>query len=192
MSNQFSAPWNDDRTAMVIKLQADGLSASQIAAELGGVTRSGVLGKLNRMGLNGKYARSPGGEHPPILRKPRVRRVPGSEIQPRKGGLRSLGLEQIPAGNRESANRAKRAQRLADAEQLRQQFACNEIIDLTPEQSATKCTLMELNGHTCRWPLGNPQQADFKFCGAKPYSNGRDYPYCAAHCRRAYRVRERA
>ena len=46
--------WTDDRVAKLTKLWADGLSASQIAAELGGVTRNAVIGKVHRLGLSGR------------------------------------------------------------------------------------------------------------------------------------------
>ena len=46
--------WTDDRVATLTKLWADGLSASQIAAELGGVTRNAVIGKVHRLGLSGR------------------------------------------------------------------------------------------------------------------------------------------
>ena len=43
--------WTDERVELLKKLWADGLSASQIAAELGGVTRNAVIGKVHRLGL---------------------------------------------------------------------------------------------------------------------------------------------
>ncbi|MGZ3259711.1 MAG: GcrA family cell cycle regulator, partial [Croceibacterium sp.] len=50
--------WTDERVALLSKLWADGLSASQIAAELGGITRNAVIGKVHRLGLSGR-AKSP-------------------------------------------------------------------------------------------------------------------------------------
>jgi len=46
--------WTDDRVATLTKLWADGLSASQIAKQLGGVTRNAVIGKVHRLGLSGR------------------------------------------------------------------------------------------------------------------------------------------
>ena len=45
--------WTDERVELLKKLWADGLSASQIAAELGGITRNAVIGKVHRLGLSG-------------------------------------------------------------------------------------------------------------------------------------------
>ena len=171
MSAQDTTPWSDERTARAIQLQTDGLSASQIARELGGgLSRNAVIGKLKRSGNGGKYSRSQGGERAPIFRMPRIR-------TPERRG-EELNFARRMAGKRESTSPKNRAQRQAAAAQLREEFACTEIIDLTPEQSATKCTLMELNRHTCRFPLGNPQQPDFGYCGAEPME---DRPYCGRH-----------
>ena len=52
--------WNDERVELLKKLWADGLSASQIASRLGGVTRNAVIGKVHRLGLSGaRQARAP-------------------------------------------------------------------------------------------------------------------------------------
>jgi GcrA cell cycle regulator len=61
--------WTDERVELLKKLWADGLSASQIAAELGGITRNAVIGKVHRLGLSGR-AKSPSSSSP-RPRKPR-------------------------------------------------------------------------------------------------------------------------
>ena len=50
--------WTEDRVETLKKLWADGLSASQIAKQLGGVTRNAVIGKVHRLGLSGRAAPS--------------------------------------------------------------------------------------------------------------------------------------
>ena len=55
--------WTDERVELLKKLWADGLSASQIAAELGGITRNAVIGKVHRLGLSGR-AKSPSSTSP--------------------------------------------------------------------------------------------------------------------------------
>lgn len=47
-----SSGWTKERTALAVRLWGDGLTASQIAAKLGDVSRNAVLGKLNRMGID--------------------------------------------------------------------------------------------------------------------------------------------
>jgi GcrA cell cycle regulator len=48
--------WNDERVEQLKKLWAEGLSASQIASKMGGVTRNAVIGKVHRLGLSGRAA----------------------------------------------------------------------------------------------------------------------------------------
>src|SRR5215472_13150949 len=50
--------WTDERVATLKKLWLEGLSASQIAKQLGGVTRNAVIGKVHRLGLSGRAAPS--------------------------------------------------------------------------------------------------------------------------------------
>src|SRR5882762_4718242 len=52
--------WTDDRVEQLKKLWESGLSASQIAAELGNVTRNAVIGKVHRLGLSGGAASAQG------------------------------------------------------------------------------------------------------------------------------------
>src|SRR6478672_10898235 len=62
--------WTDDRVELLKRLWAEGLSASQIAGELGGITRNAVIGKVHRLGLSGR-AKSPSSSVP-RPRKPRA------------------------------------------------------------------------------------------------------------------------
>lgn len=51
--------WTDERVETLKKMWAEGQSASQIAKELGGVTRNAVIGKVHRLGLSNRVG--PGG-----------------------------------------------------------------------------------------------------------------------------------
>src|SRR5262244_403792 len=70
------ASWTDERVELLRKLWSDGLSASQIAAELGGITRNAVIGKVHRLGLSGR-AKSPSSS------VPRQRKVRTASLRPR-------------------------------------------------------------------------------------------------------------
>ena len=50
--------WTDDRVEILKKLWGEGQSASQIAKELGGVTRNAVIGKVHRLGLSNRATSS--------------------------------------------------------------------------------------------------------------------------------------
>ena len=64
--------WTDERVETLKKLWLDGLSASQIAKQLGGVTRNAVIGKVHRLGLSGRA--TPSQPQRPIFKAPRAPR----------------------------------------------------------------------------------------------------------------------
>jgi GcrA cell cycle regulator len=53
-----------------------------------------------------------------------------------------------------------------------------------PIHDEHRCSLLELNAQSCRWPISTPGAADFCFCGNPPVDG---LPYCAGHTRLAYR-----
>src|ERR1700741_106941 len=67
--------WNDERVDLLKKLWADGLSASQIAGRLGGVTRNAVIGKVHRLGLSGRATTSRMKSHRPRVRAQTAKRL---------------------------------------------------------------------------------------------------------------------
>ena len=75
--------WTDERVEMLKKLWADGLSASQIAAELGGITRNAVIGKVHRLGLSGR-AKAPSSAGP----RPRKTRAPSHVFRSIRNAMR--------------------------------------------------------------------------------------------------------
>src|SRR5690242_21422252 len=75
--------WTDERVETLKKLWLDGLSASQIAKQLGGVTRNAVIGKVHRLGLSGRAA--PSQPARPTYKPPRpVRPAVASQPAPRR------------------------------------------------------------------------------------------------------------
>src|SRR4051812_7734622 len=65
--------WTDERVELLKKLWQDGLSASQIAKQLGGVTRNAVIGKVHRLGLSGRA--TPSKPQRTVFKSPRPARV---------------------------------------------------------------------------------------------------------------------
>ena len=74
------AGWTDERVDLLRRLWDEGLSASQIAAQLGGVTRNAVIGKVHRLGLSGRAA--PSQPTRPAFKAPRPAR-PAATTMPR-------------------------------------------------------------------------------------------------------------
>jgi GcrA cell cycle regulator len=149
--------WSDDRVDQLKKLWEAGLSASQIAAELGNVTRNAVIGKVHRLGLSGR-AKSPSSAAP-RPRKPRPAQQMLRVARPVSRGNTALAhafeveLEPDPIG-------------------------FDNVVPMSQRLS-----LLELSEATCHWPVGDPSSPDFFFCGGKSLAG---LPYCAHHSRVAY------
>ena len=163
--------WTDERVELLKKMWTEGQSASQIAKELGGVTRNAVIGKVHRLGLSNRAgaASAPAPEKKPAKAKaeakPAAKKAPAERVvevtvtAPRK--------PIVPAGQplppQPSANEIS-PEALAKV---------NEV-----EKTAKKISLMELTERTCKWPIGDPATEDFWFCGL---SVQQGKPYCEAH-----------
>lgn len=151
--------WNDERVEMLKTLWSEGLSASQIATRLGGVTRNAVIGKVHRLGLSGRA-------------KPAA--AAGTAQRARKPRSASPVLRAARANVR--GNTA-----LAQAYEVEFDPEPQQIDNVIP--LGQRRTLLELTEETCRWPIGDPGTADFFFCGGQTIPS---LPYCAYHARMAY------
>lgn len=163
--------WTDDRVVILKKLWIGGYSAGHIANELGGVTRSAVIGKVHRLGLGGRRA-----EVSQCTRALAVAAASSSVVKsPRQSKPSTLlGL-----------------MRFQPKPLLQPAAARPKALPTTPPPDAPgedRCTLMQLRAGRCRWPYGDPGAAGFVFCGTRT-SNGA--PYCAAHAGMAYRPADR-
>ena len=166
--------WTDDRVATLSKMWGEGQSASQIAKELGGVTRNAVIGKVHRLGLSNRSTGGAKSASKTTAAKPAARAakptaakakaapaslVPRTPIPPRKAI--------IPAGQplppQPSANEIS-PEALASVREV--------------EKGAKKITLMQLTERTCKWPIGDPATDEFWFCGLE---SDPGKPYCEAH-----------
>ncbi len=151
--------WTDERVELLKKLWAEGLSASQIAGRLGGVTRNAVIGKVHRLGLSGRATSSRSSS-------PRPRRT----HVPRQHRTSSLMF-----GTR--GNVALKPQFEAEEEPMPAPLE-ELVIPL-----AERASILTLKEPMCRWPIGDPGEPDFHFCGRKKFGS---LPYCEHHARMAY------
>ncbi|WP_407157818.1 GcrA family cell cycle regulator [Bradyrhizobium sp. STM 3557] len=151
--------WSDDRVEQLKKLWEAGLSASQIAAELGNVTRNAVIGKVHRLGLSGR-AKSP------ATTAPRQRKA-----TPRPAQQMMRVARPVSRGNTALAH-------VFEIEVEPDPVTFDNVVPMGQRRS-----LLELNEATCHWPVGDPSSPDFFFCGGKALSG---LPYCAQHSRLAY------
>jgi GcrA cell cycle regulator len=170
--------WTDERVELLKKMWGEGQSASQIAKELGGVTRNAVIGKVHR--------NRNGGTAPEAGASPR----PEPVAEPAKPAPEPAATAEAPRAAPDPepepapAPVPPRRQIIPAGQPLPPQPSANEISPEAlasvreVEKTALKLSLMELTERTCKWPIGDPATADFWFCGL-PVQQGK--PYCEAH-----------
>ena len=170
--------WTDDRVEILKKMWGEGQSASQIAKELGGVTRNAVIGKVHRLGLSNR-AGSGGNTKTETKAKPAAK----TEAKPKAATKPEAATEAEPEAEYKPVLPVRK-QIIPAGQPLPPQPSANEI---SPEalakvseieKKAKRLTLMELTERTCKWPVGDPATDDFWFCGL-PVKTGK--PYCEAH-----------
>ncbi len=174
--------WSDDRVEILKKMWSEGQSASQIAKELGGVTRNAVIGKVHRLGLSNRNGG--GGTAPAAETKAKAATKPAAK--PAAKSKPAAKPEPQPEPEKPAvAPPVTRIKPIIPAGQpLPPQPSINEIDPKAlakvseVEKKAKRLNLMELTSRTCKWPVGDPATDDFWFCGL-PVQAGK--PYCEAH-----------
>lgn len=145
--------WTEERVSTLKTLWAEGLSAAQIAKQLGGVTRNAVIGKVHRLGLAGRATPSRPAKRPPRAQRPRTIASPAPRPRPPAPALPVSAAPSLEALRREDGSVA---------------------------------TVLTINDRVCKWPIGDPSDASFAFCG-RPSCSG---PYCQDHARVAYQPQQ--
>ena len=168
--------WTDERVEMLKKLWADGLSASQIAAQLGGVSRHAVIGKVHRLNLPGR-AKS-GGQTKVRTKRPAPNAPRSSTFNAttRGGAGHSHGTRSISRSSGATALKA-------DVEAVAYQEVATRPAEDVVVPISRRLELVQLTERTCKWPIGDPLQEDFHFCGN---DSGESTPYCSYHSRLAF------
>lgn len=156
--------WTEDRIAVLKAGWEGGMTASQIAEQLGeGVTRNAVIGKAHRLGLESRPSPVKGGDDAAAAPAP-VAKAPAPAPATAKGAPPAppmTAADPAPVVARPAAKPVRRSTK------------------------AAKVTLLDLNERICKWPIGHPGEPDFHFCG-KPVQTG--FPYCSEHCAQAYQA----
>jgi GcrA cell cycle regulator len=179
--------WNDERVAILKKMWLDGNSASEIAKELGNITRNAVIGKVHRLGLSNRDTNiSKSGATPTkAIKNAKRGRPPKVNQEPKK-----RGRPQKPKGPtdfREKINDADQSIGSSTNSKLSHESNLEVVSDLSEEtiknllkveMKSKKISLMELTERTCKWPIGDPATDTFWFCG---HESEPGKPYCKTH-----------
>ena len=199
--------WTEERIDRLKAMWTKGATASQIADELGGVSRNAVIAKAHRLGLESRPSPVKPGEE----KEKKAKAAPAP-----KPAKPAPAPKAVPAGPepREAAGETPRPDSAAaptpsklaepgiqyrsvgpggfirqgpgDTQAPIPPAPPRRLVPAKPSaEVADKTSLLDLNDRVCRWPMGHPGEPDFHFCGqaANP-----GYPYCVEHCGVAYQA----
>ena len=197
--------WTEERIERLKKMWHEGATASQIADELGGVSRNAVIGKAHRLGLEQRPSPVKPGEEKEV-KKPAAAPPAAASAQAKAAApAKAEASEAAPAAAPAPTGHPQRRQLTQQELQYRsigpggfirqgpgeQQAPIppappRRLVPAKPSpEVADKTGLLDLNDRICKWPIGHPGEPDFHFCGA-PANPG--FPYCVEHCGVAYQA----
>jgi GcrA cell cycle regulator len=192
--------WTEERIERLKKLWHDGATASQIADELGGVSRNAVIGKAHRLGLEQRPSPVKAGEEKeakkaaPAAAPALKATAPKAEPKAAQPASTPSAAPQAPAVNRSSPEMQYRSigpggfirQGPGDQQPPIPPAPPRRLVPAKPSlEVADKTSLLDLNDRICKWPIGHPGEPDFHFCGLQ---SNPGFPYCVEHCGVAYQA----
>ena len=202
--------WTDERIATLTKMWESGATASQIADELGGVSRNAVIGKAHRLGLKARPSPVKANEPKPAPRPKELEAKSPPKLKPKapepdveedieasEGDEDAVAAPATPSQPLPGPERdTPRVVSVGPGGFLRQGPGDQQapippapprrLVPARPSaEIADKTSLLDLNDRVCRWPMGHPGEPDFHFCGDKVNPG---FPYCVEHCGRAYQA----
>lgn len=206
--------WTDERIATLKKMWESGSTASQIADELGGVSRNAVIGKAHRLGLKSRPSPVKANDKKKTAKKaaPAAPAKKAATKPAAKPAAKPVAAKPAPADDTPAAPAPANAgpsqpmpnpspnlpkivsvgpggflrQGPGDQQPPIPPAPPRRLVPAKPSpEIADKTSLLDLSDKVCRWPMGHPGEPDFHFCGVAVNPG---FPYCVEHCGRAYQA----
>lgn len=149
--------WSSATIAKLKLLFERGLSTAEIGKRLG-FTKNAIVGKINRLKLNTRAVKSKAGAKA-VKKKVAVKKA---AVKKAVKSVRPARSQKVKKDRKKTAAESKHK------------------IERIIQHSAA---LMSLRADQCRWPLGDPDSDNFRFCAEKCLVGK---PYCFEHCKLAY------
>ncbi len=203
--------WTDERIETLRKMWDSGLTATQIAEELGGVSRNAVIGKAHRLGLASRPSpvKANAAEPKPApapAAPPAPKPAPPAPAPRVAAPVAAPTPAPAPVIEDEDEDEVEAPAPVVREGPVLRSVGPGGFIRQNPGEQAPpiapapprrlvpakpskeiegKTTLLDLNDRICKWPLGHPGEPDFHFCGEKVNPG---FPYCVDHCGHAYQA----
>lgn len=172
--------WTPERIDELKRLWDAGHSASEIGKQLG-VSKNAVVGKAHRLKLAARPSpiKRGGGT---TRRRPAAAQRQAAARAATAGPFSGSGG---PAMAESGANEAAAMGAVSNGKAV----SASPFVAPEPERSPIRArsrarpVRRSLGSQTCAWPIGDPGDPSFRFCGERTVPGK---PYCAAHCAMAY------
>lgn len=161
--------WTDEMVDRLRAMWAEGLTTGEIGKRLG-VSKNSIVGKVHRLGLSGRPS--------PIKKKEDAATDSAPTAEP-KASKEKPAKELKPHKNKTEKSVPEPAAKI-DIKTMERE---SEPQTAAAHTHGGKTMLTDLDNHTCRWPLGDPKDENFHFCGRKVRIG---QTYCDEHANIAY------
>ena len=189
--------WTDEMVEELKKLWAEGVTTGEIGRRLN-ISKNSIVGKVHRLGLSGRPSpikkksdteKTENSDKPvkqPKEKKSTTKNVKETKPEPQKKSEKETSA---PVKNTKDTEIKKISKPevatlppvTTDEEDIKLAKSLN-VPNKTPTKSEN-LSLVELDNHTCRWPIGDPKDDNFHFCGRKIRLG---QTYCEEHAAIAY------
>lgn len=165
--------WTDQMVEDLRKMWKEGLTTGEIGKRLG-VSKNSIVGKVHRLGLSGRPS--------PIKKKndaaaaPAEKKSPAPKPKPEKKAAEKTTAAPQPKTENHPVSEKNAPHAEHRIHSIKEEFK-------TEPRKDGKVTLTGLDNHTCRWPVGDPKDENFHFCGKKVRLG---QTYCEEHSALAY------
>ena len=185
-------PWTDEMVESLKKMWDEGLSTGEIGKRLG-VSKNSIVGKVHRLQLIArpspikKKDASDDGVEKTKAKPKAVKSQPVSPAPKQEKEVKTptVSKEDNKKNIAEPEKKTTEAKPVPTKQPKDNDSYLNVSIPIvhTPKKPGDKITVTDLDNHTCRWPIGDPKDDNFHFCGA-PVKIGQTY--CEEHAAIAY------
>jgi GcrA cell cycle regulator len=164
--------WTNERVELLVKLWNDGYSASRIASEFGTISRNAVIGKVHRLGISTRP------NNPEPIKIKSSDKIKNSSSHNKNKILNNKKLDD----KKILINRDITEGKLKNLDKTIHLKTDNMKIN-RPDPRKRISNILQLSEKTCKWPIGDPGQNGFHFCGCETVTGE---PYCTYHMMMAY------
>lgn len=174
--------WTVEKVKELRELWQQGLTANEIAKKLG-FTKNSIVGKVHRLALPPRPS--------PIKSKNadgKIESAPQKEAATKKTEAASKAVKKVSSAGTEAEKTAVAAEKTevkTDAAPASAEVKPEAKAETPAKKKDTEkhVRLVDLDSHTCRWPIGDPRDEDFCFCGRKVRAG---QTYCDEHAAIVY------